>query len=419
VPHPFTFFSFRAVSVQYTGIIGIAMMSLGLLLAARPLWLEKSLNGLDKMYRLHKWLGIGGLILSILHWWLAKGTKWMVGWGWLDKPDRHPRPTVELSSWEQWIGSQRGLAETLGEWSFYLAAVLLLLALVQAVPYRLFKKTHTWLAAFYLILVYHSVILMKVSYWSLPVGWLTAGLMLLGTLSALHILFGRVGRKRQVKGIVESLTTYPGIGVVEGWIRLEEGWPGHNPGQFAFVTSSAKEGAHPYTIASCWNKESHSLRFIVKGLGDWTRQLDQWLSKGMQVQVEGPYGCFDFVDPSPSQIWIGAGIGITPFIAGMQALAEKPSDKEIDLFHVTTDEESVALAQLRRDAEAANIRLHIICTRADGRLTPQQIRETVKHWQEASLWFCGPSDFGRLLLQDFHQHGLPKERFHQEIFSLR
>jgi len=118
VPHPFTFFSFRAVSVQYTGIIGIAMMSLGLLLASRPLWLEKSLNGLDKMYRLHKWLGIGGLILSILHWWLGKGTKWMVGWGWLDKPERHPRPTVELSSWEQWIGSQRGRAETLGEWGF-------------------------------------------------------------------------------------------------------------------------------------------------------------------------------------------------------------------------------------------------------------------------------------------------------------
>ncbi|MBM9615825.1 hypothetical protein JWJ90_16270 [Desulfobulbus rhabdoformis] len=77
------------------------------------------------------------------------------------------------------------------------------------------------------------------------------------------------------------------------------------------------------------------------------------------------------------------------------------------------------MPQLHRDAEAANIHLHIVCTRTDGRLTPQQIRETVKHWQEASLWFCGLSDFGRLLLQDFRQHGLPEERFHQEIFSLR
>jgi predicted ferric reductase len=33
------------------------------------------------MYRLHKWLGIAALAAGVLHWWWAKGTKWMVGWG--------------------------------------------------------------------------------------------------------------------------------------------------------------------------------------------------------------------------------------------------------------------------------------------------------------------------------------------------
>ena len=68
VPVPFTYFSFRAVFVQYSGVLGIGLMSIAMLLALRPKWLEPQLDGLDKMYRLHKWLGIGALAISVLHW---------------------------------------------------------------------------------------------------------------------------------------------------------------------------------------------------------------------------------------------------------------------------------------------------------------------------------------------------------------
>ena len=88
VPEPLTYFSFRAVFMQYSGVIGIGLMSVAMLLALRPKWLEPHLDGLDKMYRLHKWLGIAALVVAIVHWWWGKGTKWMVGWGWLEKPVR-------------------------------------------------------------------------------------------------------------------------------------------------------------------------------------------------------------------------------------------------------------------------------------------------------------------------------------------
>src|SRR5690606_14077722 len=38
----------------------------------------------------------------------------------------------QLTGLEAWFRSQRGLAETLGEWAFYAAAVLIVLALVKA-----------------------------------------------------------------------------------------------------------------------------------------------------------------------------------------------------------------------------------------------------------------------------------------------
>lgn len=40
-------------------------------------------------------------------------------------------------------------------------------------------------------------------------------------------------------------------------------------------------------------------------------------------------------------------------------------------------------------------------------------------WRDASIWFCGPAGFGQALRQDFAAHGLPRDRFHQELFAMR
>ena len=41
----------RNVWVQYTGVIGISVMSVAMVVATRPRWLESSQVGLDKTYR--------------------------------------------------------------------------------------------------------------------------------------------------------------------------------------------------------------------------------------------------------------------------------------------------------------------------------------------------------------------------------
>lgn len=420
MPEPFNYFSFRGVFVQYTGVIGISLMSIAMLLAIRPMWLERHFNGLDKMYRLHKWLGIGGLAVSILHWWWAQGTKWMVGWGWLARPERRPRaPGGDLPAIQQWFMDQRGLAESLGEWTFYAAALLIILALIKTFPYHWFKKTHTLLAITYLILVFHSVVLTSFNYWSQPIGWVTAVLMLVGVLSAIVVLTRQIGRKRKVQGTIQSLITYRKLNVVEGTIKLEEGWQGHTPGQFAFVYSNSKEGPHPYTIASAWDERERTLTFIVKALGDWTSKLGQRLKEGMDVTVEGPYGYFNFKDDCPGQIWIGAGIGVTPFIAKMKHLAKQPGHKSISLYHPTADYDQSAVDKLAADALAAKVKLHILESPKNGLLTPGQIRKDNPDWLNASVWFCGPAKFGEMMKKDFIQHGMRAENFHQELFEMR
>ena len=74
-PRPFEYFAFRSAAIQLTGVVAMAAMSFAMVLAVRPRWADKLLNGLDKMYRLHKWLGITALVAAVAHWWLAQGTK--------------------------------------------------------------------------------------------------------------------------------------------------------------------------------------------------------------------------------------------------------------------------------------------------------------------------------------------------------
>lgn len=421
LPEPFTYFSFRTVFVQYSGVMAIGAMSVAMLLALRLKWLEPYLDGLDKMYRLHKWLGITALVVATVHWWWAQGTKWMVGWGWLERPPRKPggMGEQELGVIEGWLRGQRGFAESVGEWAFYAAVVLIVLALVRRFPYHWFVKTHRLIALAYLVLVYHALVLVKFEYWAQPIGWLLALLLLGGTLAALISLTRRIGASRKVRGTIVSLTEYPALRVLETSIELQDGWPGHDAGQFAFAMSDSKEGPHPYTIASAWNPAERRLVFITKALGDHTRHLREKLKVGMPVTVEGPYGCFTFEDEQPRQIWIGAGIGITPFIARMKQRAATGDKTVIDLFHSTSEFDQNAIDRLTADATAANVRLHVLVSSRDGRLNGERIRAAVPEWEAASFWFCGPPEFGQALRKDFIAHGLPPERFHQELFQMR
>ncbi len=420
LPDPFSYFSFRRVFVQYSGVIAMTVMSVAMLLALRPKWVEPYFNGLDKMYRLHKWLGISALVFAVSHWWFAKGTKWMVGWGWLARPERRQRGGApELGFWEGLFRSQRGLAETIGEWAFYVVALLIVLALVKRFPYRWFAKTHTLLAITYLLFVFHTIILLKFEYWSQPIGWLTGVLLAGGTFAAIWVLLGRVGAKRKVNGKITSLEQHDDMRLIEVTVKMDEGWPGHRAGQFAFAMSDKKEGPHPYTIASAWDPNTRSIRFIIKSLGDHTSRLSERLTIGMPVTMEGPYGEFDFNDQQQRQIWIGAGIGITPFIARMKRLADKPDGKVIDFFHPTMQINDVLKQKLSADVAASKVNLHLTIDEKDGLLDAKRIRATVPDWRIASIWFCGPPALGEAIRKDFIKQGFRPEQFHQELFKLR
>ncbi|MDD8022728.1 MAG: ferric reductase-like transmembrane domain-containing protein [Paracoccaceae bacterium] len=415
-------FGLRAPMMQFSGVLAIAAMSVAMILSLRPRWLEVRVDGLDKMYRLHKWLGIGALGLAVFHWLWSEVPKWAIGLGLLERPARGARSEI-TDPIQEFLTGFRGTAEGLGEWAFYGIVILLLIALIKMIPYTYFRYSHRLMPVVYLVLVFHSVILMDYAMWTTPLGVALVLLMLPGSYAALVSIFGRIGAGLRVPGEITEMHNYPGVHSLETVIRLGKGWQGHQAGQFAFVTSSAVEGAHPYTIASAWSPKDPQVTFVSKELGDHTTGLVDRLKLGQKVTVEGPYGRFTFDDGLPCQIWIGAGIGITPFLARLKEMATVSPEgarPEIHLFHTTREVDEAALERIAEDARAAKVRLHLLIDARDGRLTGQRIRDAVGNWREASLWFCGPSKFGAALRTDFAARGFPTdERFHQELFELR
>lgn len=398
--------------LNYSGILAIGVMSVAMILALRIVTISAWLGGLDKAYRLHKWLGIASLVMGIVHWLVFKLPQWALGWGALEPPP--PPDNLVLGFFQQ----QYAVASEIGDLTFKAFVILVALALIKRFPYRYFFKTHRLLAIAYLFLVAHSVMLMQFDYWSSLLAPVMVVLMAAGCFAAFVSLFRRIGHSRRVVGVIEDLVHLEETDVLKVVVEFKERWPGHEAGQFAFVTFDRKEGPHPFTIASPW-LDNGKMFFLIKGLGDYTRDLWSKVHVGDYVEVEGPYGQFKFSRGKDRQIWIAGGIGIAPFVAGMKAVASEGIEKEIDLFYSTREVDETMMTRIKTSAEQAGIGFHVIVPSEDGRLDFQKISEIVPKWQQADVWFCGPDAFGSALKKDAVARGLSPDDFHQELFDMR
>lgn len=404
----------RQQALYLSGLYSIAFMSLAMMLATRPVWLERPLGGLDKMYRLHKWSGILAVGFASAHWLIEMSDDVLKAW--IGRAGRVPE--------ERYTGlldQMRDLGEELGEWAIYAVLVMLSLSLWKRIPYGVWRQVHRVMPVLYLMLAFHAAVLAPAGYWSQPTGALLALLLAGGAGSSTVSLTGRIGRRRLADGVVTAVRTI-GQDIVEVTCRLSARWRGHRAGQFAFVTFDRLEGAHPFTIAAA-DRGDRSVTFEIKALGNYTRQLAGRLRIGQTVHVEGPYGRFDLScrDARARQLWIAGGIGVTPFIAWLESLLARPETApEADLHYCTRDRDGDPFAIKLQElcARLPSIRLHV----HDGRgemLTSETLASDLRGAKRTEVWFCGPRGLARALEEGLRRRLGRRLRFRQEAFEFR
>jgi len=405
----------RQESLYLSGLLSIALMSLAMLLAARPAWLEGPLGGLDRMYRTHKWAGILAVGFASLHWLIEMSDdilKTLFG--------REGRvPKLHDSGL---LEALRDLAEDMGEWAIYAVLAMLAVTLWKRFPYRPWRFLHQAMPVLYLMLAFHALLLAPTDYWAQPVGWLLALLLGGGVYGSVHSLAGHIGRSRRVQGKIVAIE-HPAADIVGVRCQLDRGWRGHRPGQFAFVTFDHSEGSHPFTIASA-DHGDRTLSFQIKALGDYTRGLAERLHVGQTVTVEGPYGRFNLGrrNRRAQQIWVAAGIGITPFLAWLESLQNDPAQAPAaDLHYCTRDRNADPFIERLESLCAAlpGIRLQLHDSRQGDVLTAAKMLATQDRGHRTEVWFCGPQGLADTLRKGLHAAWPRKLRFHQEAFEMR
>lgn len=407
-----------------SGIWAIALMSLAMLLSARPAWLERPLGGLDHLYGLHKWSGILAIGAAGLHWLFTEVIEDFA------ESATSPADRQRLPAPLALLVPLRGLAKDAAELLIYALLAMLVITLCKRVPYRSWKFFHRFMPLLYLGLLFHAAALMPAGYWRQPLGVALAGLLALAVAAAGTALAGRAGWRRRSEGNVTAVRS-SGTGVLEVCCAPGPGWTGHQPGQFVLLTFDRHEGAHPFTIASAPRSDGR-ICCQIKAAGDCTSMLAVKLHPGSPVMLEGPYGCFWLrrADPAAQQVWIAAGIGVTPFLAWLEALPSRPDSRTagggVALMPVALHYFTHTLAS---DPFAS--RLHALCaTRAvllhlheTGGQHPRDAAQMLGGLPPAGMveiWFCGPAGLAARLKNGFRTLLKGRRwRFHQEAFEWR
>lgn len=204
---PADLWAWRGPLIFLSGLLALWWMSAGIVLASRPRWLEQGLNGLDKLYQLHRNIGIGAGLLVLLHWQLEWLPKTLVKAGLIAGSGRPRRPRGDPQMWIE-------AAKVIGEWAGYLLLALVVIALIRRIPYHWFRQLHKAFGVIFLAGVFHGLLLMPASYWQSPLAWLSVAVAAAGVLPALLSLSGRIGRQRQTSASIQSIHQ-PAHGLLE------------------------------------------------------------------------------------------------------------------------------------------------------------------------------------------------------------
>lgn len=401
-----------------SGLLAISLMSLAMVLATRPVVLERPLGGMDRIFRLHKWAGILAAVFAALHWLIEMSDDLIKSvFGRAGRLDE-----LEFGGLYEML---RDAGEEIGEFAVYLVLAMVVLSLWKRFPYKFWRQLHRAMPVLYLLLAFHAAVLAPPGYWAQPVGLLLAAMLAAGSVASVIALTGRIGRDRRVQGVVTAVSS-PAADVTEVVCRLGGEWRGHRAGQFAFVSFVGMdrfEGAHPFTIASA-DHGDRTLSFQIKALGDYTRQLASRVAVGQAVTVEGPYGRFvlERQDRKARQIWIAGGIGVTPFLAWLDELRGTPaSAPQVDLHYSTRSAAADPFVSRLRSlcAELPSVALHIHDSAAGTGLTADALGKDRAAGQRAEVWFCGPRRFGDQLKAGLRQAWGGRLRFRREAFEMR
>jgi predicted ferric reductase len=385
-----------ALFSQYLGAAALILMGINQFVATRAPGLEIVFGPLDRIYVLHKWLGVIALIAMGLHDIIDADMNGLRG------------------------GVLSGIAEDIGEISLYGLMILILASVITFIPYHLWKWSHRIIGVFFFLGAFHFFFIAKPFSNFDPLGLYVSAFCALGILSYIWMSVVRPMAPRGHRYEVDLVRRVGGL--TELVLLPKGGGMRHKPGQFAFLSidGGGLGEEHPFTLSSA-PTDDRVLRFSIKDLGDYTDRLQRTVQPGMDAIVSGPFGHFSMPRGRDPQVWVGAGVGITPFLAFAESLKDRETGP-VKLYYCVRERDDIPYAvELERLAEEVDTLELIIVNSAEGiRLTSDRIVSDLGgDVANAHVFFCGPVPMRKALKSGLLLKGLKASRFRFEEFEMR
>lgn len=417
--------SFLLAFGRLTGLVGLVLYAINLLLAARTRWMENFFGGLNRVYIAHHLTGGIALILLCFHpLFIALRLVDVHVLTTLRDAARYLLPRA-MPTDTTFSDFQTAASINAGIFAFVGMVVLLVLTFFVKLPYRIWLATHKFLGVAFMFAGLHTIMINSevsrdafLRYYLLL--WVVIGLSAFVYRTVMNNIFVRrypykVSDVQEFGGKVTGLVLEP----MEKALDFK-------PGQFVFIRFlwSGAEGvtreAHPFSIASAPH-ESGKLALYVKNLGDYTSGLKH-LKVGTVAELEGAYGKFSYTNfGDRPQIWIAGGIGVTPFLS--MARSYNQDSPNVDMIYSVVSRSELldqkALAELLPSKFKGFRYFAYAGDEQEGFLTAQKVSDMVGGLEGKEIFICGPPPMMKSLRSQLNSMGISNRRIHTEEFSMQ
>jgi len=386
---------------QISGLAGMVLFSLNLILSGRFKFLDKYIFGLDRLYKNHHQLGVVAFVLLLLHPLLLAYKYWLLSF------------SLALS----FLLPSANWAVNYGIVALALMIVLMILTLFVKIKYPKWKLSHKFMVVVFVLAILHTFFIVSDISRDLVLRVYVLGLAILGLLSGFYRSFlSHWFNDYYNYEVAEVLPLNQNIVSIK---LTTKGKPlKYQSGQFIFVSfksDAVSQEIHPFSLCSVAG--DLYVQLVVKSLGDYTGNLKN-LKVGDKALLEGPFGRFFYKKAESSkQIWLAGGVGITPFYSMAKDLDD---NYEVDLYYCVSDSsEAVLLKELLSIADNnKKFRVFVWASKDKGRISIEQISQYSQSLSEKDIFLCGPEPFMENLRKRFLTSGFKNKQIHWENFNL-
>lgn len=392
---------------QILSLFGVVLLAVSYLMVSRVRFMEKVFGGLDKVYKNHSLISKVAFVFILAHPLLLIPQFLMTG----------------ENVWSLFVPGIDTWAKTAGITALYGYIILIALAMSKKIPYHIWKHIHSLMGVPFIIAAYHVFNASSDVARFVPLQFWMGLCFVVGVGSYVYktLLYEYIGPKFEYEVIRNKLVM---DGVYELVLRPVKTKINFEPGEFAFISvpghAEIPKEHHPFSISS--SPGSNELRFVYKVFGDYTEKLTR-LEEGKVINIFGPYGEFTshMYDFHKKQIWIGAGVGVTPFLSMLHHESQNDDRKNIKFYHcVKSEDELIYDGEINELAQKADdnftYRKHFSVN--EGYLTGDLLEKEVgKDLSEYAVMMCGPNKMMISLKADLMKRGVPEDQIYYEEFG--